>query len=78
MSVTGPTEPSLWTRAPVLPKPPDGCPRTHSHGYTLAWNIAVQFSTSVRFMMYDSNLQYSQARSCTRRKRFSKKMLSHC
>ncbi len=33
MSVTGPTEPSLWISAPVLQKTPDACPRTRSHGY---------------------------------------------
>jgi hypothetical protein len=41
--MTGSTEPSLWTRAPVLPKPLDGCPRTRSHGYPGPWDLLLLF-----------------------------------
>jgi hypothetical protein len=33
MSVTGPTESSLWTSAPIAKKTPDAGPEPHSHGY---------------------------------------------
>jgi hypothetical protein len=33
MSVTGPTESSLWTSAPIAHKTPDASPEPHSHPY---------------------------------------------
>jgi hypothetical protein len=32
MSVTGPTESSLWTSAPIAQKTPDASPEPYSHG----------------------------------------------
>ncbi len=62
MSVTGLTESSLWTSAPIAKKTLDASPEPHSHGYDQVSRGTFQLSTDLKGTMLHFKMPTAERR----------------